>query len=100
MRHRVEILERQLVQEPIAEAAMEIFASVCVLARLDAPPHEAAPSEATGPEIAFATSATAGRLFLRQSARRIRQSLARLNDHDHRLIEETARQLLGPPARP
>ena len=100
MRHREEILERQLVQEPITEAAMEIFASVCVLARLDATPHEAAPSEATGPEVAIATSATAGRLFLRQSARRIRQSLARLNDHDHRLIEETARQLLGPPARP
>ena len=64
-----------------------------VLARLDAAPHDAAPSEATGPEVPFAT---AGRLFLHQSARRIRQALARLNDHDHSLIEETARRLLDP----
>ena len=92
--YREEILEQQLVQEPIAEAAMELYASACVLARL-----ESARQEPAGPAIAFTASATAGRLFLHQAARRIRQALARLKDHDHSLIEETARQMLGPPAR-
>lgn len=94
MRHREEILERQLVQEPIAEAGMEIYASVCVLARLDATRRETA-----GTRVAFATSGTAGRLFLQQSARRIRQALHRLSDHDHGRIEETALELLEPPLR-
>lgn len=35
IRHREEILERQLVQAPVAEAAIELFASACVLARID-----------------------------------------------------------------
>src|SRR5213594_3575127 len=36
MRHREEILERQLVQERIARAAMELYACACVLSRWDA----------------------------------------------------------------
>ena len=56
------------------------------------PPPRRGPSEVTGPEVTFAPSATVGRLFLDQSARRIRQALARLKDHDHTLIDETVRQ--------
>ena len=41
--HREAILDRQLVQEPIAQAAMELFASVCVLSRRDAELCEARP---------------------------------------------------------
>src|SRR5262249_48046128 len=36
IRHREAILERQYVQERIARAAMELFASACVLSRWDA----------------------------------------------------------------
>lgn len=36
LRHREEVLERQLEQERLAWAAMELFASACVLSRLDA----------------------------------------------------------------
>ena len=35
IRHREEILDRQYVQERIARAAMELFASACVLSRWD-----------------------------------------------------------------
>ncbi|MBS0201578.1 MAG: acyl-CoA dehydrogenase family protein [Planctomycetes bacterium] len=90
MRHREGILERQLVQEPIAEAAMELFAFACVLARL-----EAALQLPDGSERSDVPATTAGLLFLRQAARRIRQALARLKDHDHLQIEDTARQMLS-----
>ncbi|MBC7817827.1 MAG: acyl-CoA dehydrogenase family protein [Planctomycetaceae bacterium] len=80
IRHREEILERQLVQEPIAEAAMELFASCCVLARLDA-------DRGAGLQ-------PAANLFLKQSARRVRESLRRRQDHDNAAIEETAQAAL------
>ena len=80
IRHREEILERQLVQEPIAEAAMELFASCCVLARLDA-------DRGAGLQ-------PAANLFLQQSARQVREVLLRLRDNDNAANEETARAVL------
>lgn len=80
IQHREEILERQLVQEPIAEAAMELFASVCVLSRLDA-------DRGAGLQ-------PAANLFLLQSARRVREALRRLRDNDNVAIEETAKSAL------
>jgi alkylation response protein AidB-like acyl-CoA dehydrogenase len=71
IRHREEILERQLVQEPIAEAAMELFASSCVLSRMD--------SEGT--------MAPAAELFLQQSSQRIREALQRVRNGDGAMIE-------------
>ena len=67
LRHREAILDRQLVQEPIAEAAMELYASACVLSRRDAE----LSSGGTGDSLA-AWEPAAAALFLRQSARRIR----------------------------
>ncbi len=80
IRHREEILERQLVQEPIAEAAMELFASCCVLSRLDA-------DRGAGLQ-------PAANLFLKQSARRVREALWRLRDNDNSAIEEAAKSVL------
>jgi alkylation response protein AidB-like acyl-CoA dehydrogenase len=74
IRHREEILERQLVQEPIAEAAMELYASACVLSRLDA---EGTPSPAA-------------HLFLHQSAQRINNAFNRVRSHDGAMIEKAA----------
>ena len=73
IRHREEILDRQLVHERIAWAAMDLFASSCVLSRLDAgiPNGDASNSDAA-----------VASLFLRQSARRIRESLRALTDND------------------
>jgi hypothetical protein len=82
MTHREEILEKQLVQEPIALAAMELYASICVLARLDA-------------ERSMTPLDPAADLFLQQSARRIRQALRQLKDNDNVAIDKAARGMLA-----
>lgn len=74
IRYREEILEQQLVQEPIAEAAMELFASACVLSRLDAE-RQVSP---------------AASLFLHQSTRRIQEAFTRVRNNDARRIAEVA----------
>ena len=89
VRHREAILDRQLVQEPIAEAAMELYASACVLSRRDAE----LSSDGTGDCLAAWEHAAAA-LFLRQSARRIREALSRLGRHDNAAIRELAKRVL------
>ena len=89
MRHREAILDRQLVQEPIAEAAMELYASACVLSRRDAE----LSSGGDGNGLA-AWEPAAAALFLRQSARRIREALGRLWSHDNAAIRDLAKRVL------
>ncbi len=60
MRYREGVLERQIEQERIAWAAMEILASLCVLSRRDA--------ELTGRIADSPTSDAASKLFLAESA--------------------------------
>lgn len=81
IRHKEEILERQLVQEPIALAAMELYASICVLARLDVD---------RGPSLDPVAD-----LFLHQSARRIRSALRQLHDNDDQSVERAASRILA-----
>lgn len=81
IRHREEILERQLIQEPIAEAAMELFASACVLSRVDAE----------------GSMAPAAEMFLRQSAIRVDEALRRVWNNDSALIERVAASRLPLP---
>jgi acyl-CoA dehydrogenase family member 9 len=86
--NREQILERQLIQEPIAEAAMELYASACVLSRIDA--------ALTGPardNEPVQTEALTAKLFLDQSSRRIRESLARLRDNDNVRIQSLAEHI-------
>src|SRR5467141_2874353 len=65
--YREPILDMQLVQERIADAAMDLFASTCVLSRLDGEIQFARRNgDAAAPDHADAN------LFLRQSFRRIR----------------------------
>jgi hypothetical protein len=79
--YREPILDMQLVQERIAGAATDLFASTTVLSRWDS-------------EIQFAQGNgetpsqknTAAELFLRQSFRRIRNFLAGLSDNDDKFI--------------
>ncbi len=89
-RNREAIIDRQLVQEPIAEAAMELYASACVLSRRDA--ELTAPSPAEG---AAAWEPAAADLFLRQSAERVRAALRRVNNPDNSAICDLARRVLG-----
>ena len=75
----------QLVQERIANAAMDLFASACVLARWDGEVQKKATYRNGGSD---SPQHRAADLFLRQSFRRIRVNLAGLNDNDDQAILE------------
>ncbi len=97
MRHREEILERQLVQEQIALVAMELYASASVLSRRDA---ELALGEggqrARGSSEVMSSDldGAAARLFLGGSADRIERALDSVDDPRHREIVELASAVL------
>src|SRR5437764_8578657 len=88
--YREPILDMQLVQERIADAAMDLFASTCVLSRWDG-------------ELQFArrngdsasADHSAADLFLRQSFRRIRGFLGGLTDNDDKSLLAAANSALG-----
>src|SRR5213594_2405784 len=76
IRHREEILDRQLVQERIARAAMELYACACVLSRWDAE------LQANGAPGVTNEAPNAAELFLRGAYRRARRSLAEMHEND------------------
>jgi acyl-CoA dehydrogenase family member 9 len=88
--YREPILDMQLVQERIAGAAMELFASTCVLGRWDAELQRARRNGDSSP----AESATPD-LFLKQSFRRVRQFLDALGDNDDKALLATADLIFG-----
>jgi acyl-CoA dehydrogenase family member 9 len=88
--YREPVMDMQLVQERIAGAAMEMFASACVISRLDA---ELQGVSRNGD--AAASSQQAAELFLRQSFHRIRRFLSELTDNDDKALLATADSVLG-----
>ena len=87
--YREPILDMQLVQERIAGAAMDLFASTCVLSRYDAELQAGRRNGETAPP-----QRDAAGLFLRQSFRRIRTFLAGLGDNDDEALLATAKSVL------
>ena len=87
--YREPILEMQLVQQRIADAATELFASSCVLSRWDA---EVQASRRNG---STPSEHSAAELFLRQSFRRARRLLGDLNDNEDRAVLGTANSVLS-----
>ncbi len=85
IRYREPILDMQLVQERIAGAAMDLFASAATLSRWDS---EIQSGQRNGGSPTQKN--TAAELFLRQSYRRIRAFLAGLGDNDDKLILKAA----------
>jgi alkylation response protein AidB-like acyl-CoA dehydrogenase len=83
--HREEILERQYVQERLARAAMELFASACVLSRWGAELQAAGARSSSKAE-----TDGAAELFLRGSFRRARRSLAEMRENDDALTTAVA----------
>jgi acyl-CoA dehydrogenase family member 9 len=77
IRHREEILERQLVHERVARIAMELYASACVLSR-----HDAELSGQIVRDDVHGLGDAAAILFLHASASRIRENLLALK-HNH-----------------
>ena len=83
IRHREAILDRQYVQERIANAAMELFASACVLSRWDA-----------DLQAGIMHRDRAAALFIRESLRRVRTFLDGLRDNDDVAITAAAEAVL------
>ena len=88
--YREPILDMQLLQERIANAAMDLFASTCVLSRYDAELQYAQRNGSSSSPDQLAAD-----LFLRQSFRRIRHFLAGLTDNDDKSVLATAKSVLG-----
>jgi len=88
--YREPILDMQLVQERIANAAMDLFASTCVLSRYDAELQSAQRNGSSSSPDQLAAD-----LFLRQSFRRIRHFLAGLTDNEDKSVLATAKSVLA-----
>src|SRR5881398_98591 len=88
--YREPVLDMQLIQERIAGAAMELFASTCTLSRWDSELQargrngDSRPLDFTAPEY-----------FIRKSVRHAREVLAKLNDNDDQTLLAAANSALG-----
>ena len=90
--YREPILDMQLVQERIANVAMDLFASTCVLSRYDSELQFAQRNGSSSSTDRFAAD-----LFLRQSFRRIRHFLDGLTDNEDKSVLATANSVLSKP---
>jgi acyl-CoA dehydrogenase family member 9 len=91
MKHREAILFKQYIQERLADAACELYASSCTLSRLDS-----LYSFSNGNQEELQREIQAGTYFLRLSDRRVGQCLAALKDNDDADTTRTADAYLGP----
>jgi alkylation response protein AidB-like acyl-CoA dehydrogenase len=86
VKHRESFLDRQYLQERVADAAIALTTASCTLARLD---HELATS--TGTE----AQRVAGQLYLRMANRRFDQALGELDHNDDDATTRTAVAVLN-----
>jgi len=87
--YREPVMEMQLIQERIANAAMELFAATCVLSRWDSELSNQARNGKDGAEHVAAD------LFVRRALRHTRDFLRGLGDIDDDAILATADAALG-----
>jgi acyl-CoA dehydrogenase family member 9 len=87
--YREPVMEMQLVQERLANAAMELFAATCVLSRWDS---ELSTIGGNGRD---ATNHFAADLFVRRALRKTRHFLRGLGDNDDAALLATADAVLG-----
>jgi acyl-CoA dehydrogenase family protein 9 len=83
--YREEVLQMQYLQERLADAACDLYASSCTLSRLD---HLLTTGNGNLDEVR--REAAAGQYFLTLANRRIRQNLAALTDNDDDTTTATA----------
>lgn len=105
-KHREEIIERQYVHERIAEVAMELFASACVLSRIDSEMstdgHDHSHSNGSsnghvpyGSSHAVPANFPVAEFFLQMSARRMRGLLDGLDSNDDDACDAAAKSVLA-----
>jgi alkylation response protein AidB-like acyl-CoA dehydrogenase len=90
MKHREAILERQYIQERIADAACELYAASCTLSGLD---HVL--THGNGNPTELDRDMAAGRYYFRLASRRVRQCLAALTDNDDETMTKAADAFLA-----
>lgn len=73
-KHQKAILDKEYVQERMADACIEIFNSACVLSRLDSELSSQAPD--------ISKNLPIGTFYLKTANRRIKANLAAMNDND------------------
>jgi alkylation response protein AidB-like acyl-CoA dehydrogenase len=83
--------QAQLVHERIADIAIDLYVSACVLSRLD---YLLEKAKSNGKPADPFADVTAGRYFLELAYRRIRTNFAALDDNDDKLCLETAKAML------
>jgi acyl-CoA dehydrogenase family member 9 len=88
--YREPVMEMQLIQERIANAAMELFAVTCVLSRWDSELQSVARNGK-----AATTDHVAADLFVRRAFRKIKEALRDLGDNDDAALLATADAVLG-----
>jgi acyl-CoA dehydrogenase family protein 9 len=88
--YREPVLDMQLIQERIAGAAMELFASTCALSRWDSELQSRSHNGETLPR-----DFTAPDYFIRKSIRHAKRLLADLNDNDDKALLAAAGEALG-----
>ena len=88
--YREPVMDMQLIQERIAVAAMELFATTCVLSRWDS---ELTRAGRNGHSVT--TEHVAADLFVKRSLRKIKEALRDLGDNDDRAMLATANAVLG-----
>ncbi|HEV3383800.1 MAG TPA: acyl-CoA dehydrogenase family protein [Gemmata sp.] len=86
--------QAQLVHERIADIAIDLYVSACVLSRLDYLLTKAARNGKATPTDPFA-DVTSGKYFLKLALRRIRERFAALDDNDDGACLESAKSMLG-----
>ncbi|MBI3411347.1 MAG: acyl-CoA dehydrogenase family protein [Planctomycetes bacterium] len=86
------VLKSQYMQERIADAACDLYASSCTLARLD---HQLTRPSGNGSPKELEKELQAGRYFLTLANRRIKHNLATLWDNSDEMTTATANSFLG-----
>jgi alkylation response protein AidB-like acyl-CoA dehydrogenase len=95
--HREEIVDRQYQQGRIADAAIELYVSSCVVRRLDAMFANAGQDDAlhsSRTRNQMQSDLIAGRCYLAQASRRIQRALADLWNNDDAIITRAADAVL------
>jgi hypothetical protein len=88
--YREAVLEKQYIQERLAETAIELYTSATVISRLDSMLTKLPPSSDRERDLVV------GRFYLKAANRRMKQHLAALWDNDDEDTTAAANHVLGP----
>jgi alkylation response protein AidB-like acyl-CoA dehydrogenase len=92
LKDEARFVQAQLVHERVADIAIDLYVSSCVLSRLD---HLMSKAGSNGKPADPFADVTAGRYFLAMAFRRIRERFAALDDNDDAALLECAKSTLA-----